>query len=101
MEGEELILLAELHLCYTKNAYHCPVTLQQPRDNRVNNENRNNDQDMMNYQVQAEKEKGRRQRSCEEIPEEQTSEIGNHLETGNSRIWHRVPLQAYSEPSPP
>jgi len=49
-------------------------------------ENRNDEQDMPNHRVQAEKEEGKKQRSCGEIREEHTRETGNHIETRKRRI---------------
>jgi len=63
-------------------------------------ENSNDKQDITNHPVQAEKEKGKRRRSCGEIREEHTRETGNHIETGKRRIRHKAPLQLYKEPSP-
>jgi len=59
--------------------------------------NVNNKQDMPNGPVQAVEEKGKKQRSCEEIQEEHTREIRNHLETGKRVIWHKVLLQVFKE----
>jgi hypothetical protein len=64
-------------------------------------DNKNNEQDMPNHRVQPEKEKGKRRSRCEEIREEHTREIRNHIETGKRRIWHKAPLQVYKEPTPP
>jgi hypothetical protein len=49
-------------------------------------DNRNDEQDMPNHRVQAEKEEGKKQRNCGEIREEHTRETGNHIETRKRRI---------------
>jgi hypothetical protein len=67
---------------------------------KLTTDNRNNEHDIPNHRVQGVEEKGERRRSCEEIREEPTREIGNHIGTRNTSILHKAPLQVYKELPP-
>jgi len=56
---------------------------------------------MPNHRVQAVKKDGKKRWRRGEIWEEHTTETGNHIETGNRRIWHKAPLQVYKKLSTP
>jgi hypothetical protein len=64
-------------------------------------DNRKDKYNIPNPRVQGDKEKCKRRRSCEEMREEHSREIGNHIETGKRRIWPKASLQVYKEPPPP
>jgi hypothetical protein len=51
-------------------------------------ENRNDEQHMPRYQVQAGEEESMKERICGEIREEYARETRDHIHTRKRKIWH-------------
>jgi len=60
---------------------------------------RSDEHEMRSHRVQVGKVEGRKYRSCEEVQDEHTREIRNHIETGKEGIGTKLPSR-YIKSSP-